>query len=102
MAQQPDERVAIEVVRSGGFAGISRRWRVEPARDDAEWTALIDACPWGYSGSDTTSRDRYVWRIEVRVRRRTRRASVPDRDLDGPWQQLVDRVQAVADQDADG
>ena len=101
MAQKSDARVAIEVVRSGGFAGISRQWRVEPAPDDAEWLALIDACPWGYSGSDTTSRDRYVWRIEVRLRRRTRRASVPDRDLSGPWQELVERVQAAAD-DNDG
>jgi hypothetical protein len=97
MAQKSDARVAIQVVRSGGFAGISRQWRVEPAPDDTEWLSLIDACPWGYAGTDTASRDRYVWRIEVRLRRRTRRASVPDRDLNGPWQQLVERVQAAAE-----
>jgi hypothetical protein len=88
--------VRIQVVRSGGFAGLSREWRVE-ADDTDTWRPLLDACPWGSVTVDTTSRDRFVWRIEVRVTRRKRVASVPDRDLTGPWRELVDRVQAASD-----
>jgi len=85
----------IHVVRSGGFAGITQHWQVEA--DDVEtWRPLVDACPWGSVGVDTQSRDRFVWRIEVHVTRRKRVASVPDRDLTGPWRELVDRVQAAS------
>jgi hypothetical protein len=96
--EQTSRPLRILVVRSGGFAGIPRSWSVE-AEDDAEaWQQLIDACPWGAQGMDPAARDRFVWRIEVRVRRRRRRvASVPDRDLAGPWRELVDRVQAAAE-----
>lgn len=99
-AQRSEHRGAslrILVVRSGGFAGISREWRVEvdagPEADAAEWRSLIDACPWGVQTEDPASRDRFTWRIEVRISRRRRTASVPDRDLEGPWRELVDRVQ---------
>lgn len=89
----------IVVVRSGGFAGISRSWRVEAGSDDAvaEWRPFVDACPWDSVGVDPASRDRFTWRIEVRVSRRTHQASVPDRELTGPWRALVDRVQEQGD-----
>ncbi len=83
----------IVVVRSGGFAGLTREWRVEASDDAGEWEPLVAACPWGAVSTDTTSRDRFVWRIEVRISRRRKVASVPDRDLTGPWRELVDRVQ---------
>lgn len=92
-AEPTPRTLRIEVARSGGFAGIRRVWRVEPDGDDAGWRALVDACPWDASTVDAASRDRFVWRIEVRVARRRRTATVPDRDLVGPWRELVDRVQ---------
>lgn len=90
----------IVVVRSGGFAGIRREWRVEAADGAGDWEPLVAACPWDAATADATSRDRFVWRIEVRISRRRRVASVPDRDLTGPWRELVDRVQLHSD-DAD-
>ncbi len=89
----------ILVVRSGGVAGMTRRWQVEPGDDAEEWRELVRACPWGAEGSDTESRDRFVWRIEVsrsgeQPADPARSASVPDAQLRGPWRALVDRVQA--------
>lgn len=84
---------SILVVRSGGFAGIPQHWQVEPADDLEEWVELVKACPWGAIRRDESSRDRFVWRIEARVPPRVRTASVPDRELVGPWRALVDRVQ---------
>ncbi|HEY4226005.1 MAG TPA: hypothetical protein VGM70_09345 [Pseudolysinimonas sp.] len=84
---------SILVVRSGGFTGITVQWHVEPADDLDEWVELVMACPWGAIGRDEVSRDRFVWRIEAHVPPRPRTASVPDRELVGPWRALVDRVQ---------
>lgn len=91
---EPSSRpvVRVEVVRSGGFAGVRRTWCVE-ADDADDWPDLVAACPWGRVSMDAASRDRFVWRIDARVEGRRRRATVPDRDLTGPWRALVDRVQ---------
>ena len=90
-----DGILLITVVRSGGFAGRRQEWQAEvaePERD--EWMPLIQACPWGHTPTDPTSRDRYLWRIEARGPRLRRSATVPDAHLDGPWRTLVDRVRA--------
>jgi hypothetical protein len=43
-----DPAVLVVIIRSGGFAGIRRRWHVEPPRDEApRWIELIERCPWG-------------------------------------------------------
>jgi hypothetical protein len=96
MAQRKDDgrtRLSILVVRSGGFAGLTEQWQVDPQDDADDWLALVHACPWGAVGHDAASRDRFVWRIEARLARTVRRASVPDALLVGPWRVLVDRVQ---------
>ena len=98
MAQRKDDgrtRLSILVVRSGGFAGLTQQWQVDPQDDADEWVALVHACPWGAVGRDTASRDRFVWRIEARMPPTVRTASVPDSLLVGPWRVLVDRVQEV-------
>lgn len=89
-----DRRLSILVTRSGGFAGIGREWRLDAEGED--WLTLIDACPWGTRTTDETSRDRFVWRIEVRTGRRHRTARIADRDLEGPWRDLVERVRSEA------
>ena len=107
MAQPEHERgptLSILVVRTGGFAGLRQQWRVEAQDHADDWIALVRACPWGSVGRDEASRDRFVWRIEVRhiearMPQKVRTASVPDALLVGPWRALVDRVQEVG---ADG
>jgi hypothetical protein len=85
----------ILVVRSGGIAGIRQQWQVEPQDDADDWVALVQACPWGATGSDPSSRDRFSWRIEARMPRPVCTATVPDAQLVGPWRALVDRVREV-------
>jgi hypothetical protein len=91
-AEKRRQRARILVVRTGGFAGLKRSWAVEPSDDVDEWMSLVDACPWDAVGTDPASRDRFVWRIEAVLPPERRTASVPDRELTGPWQVLVQRV----------
>lgn len=90
--EHPVGELRVLVVRSGGVAGISRRWSVEESEPGDDWIALVEACPWDSVGTDPEARDRFVWRIEARTAQRRRTASVPDSELTGPWRELVDRV----------
>jgi hypothetical protein len=96
MAQQADRILVVRVIRSGGFAGISREWTAEAREPEAEdWVVLVESCPWRQvPRTDPLSRDRFVWRIEVRGLLR-RSATLPDAALDGPWRTLVERVQVA-------
>ncbi|WP_258317921.1 protealysin inhibitor emfourin [Microbacterium sp. SGAir0570] len=89
----------IVVERTGGFAGLTRTWRVEPApAESACWRELVGRCPWqeidasapaGKTGS--SGADRFHWRIAVTDSETTRQAELND-DLDEPWRSLVDAV----------
>lgn len=95
--ESDDARVVIAVVRTGGVAGIRRRWRVEaPPEEAGEWIALIDSCPWDAPTSDDTGADRFVWSIRARTPSERREQELPDTALDGPWRELVDAVRAAS------
>jgi hypothetical protein len=95
--QTDDDVVVIAVVRTGGIAGIRRRWRVAAAPEDAgDWIALIDRCPWDAPPSDTEGADRFVWSIRARTPSERREQELPDAALDGPWRALVDAVRAAS------
>lgn len=52
--------IAVTVSRSGGVAGMTRRWRV--TLSDEEWE---DLCTLGRTlADDLGSRDRFVYRVE--------------------------------------
>lgn len=86
--------LTITVVRSGGFAGLTRRWSVSSAVDDADdLIELVNACPWREVARDEKSRDRFIYVITVRAPRKRRAATVPESSLTGPWKSLVQRVQ---------
>jgi hypothetical protein len=89
--------VVIAVVRTGGIAGISRRWTIEAAPDQAgEWIDRIDRCPWDADLESGSGADRFVWSIRARTPRERRERDVPDTALSGPWRDLVDAVRAAA------
>lgn len=95
-----DDRIVVAVVRTGGVAGIRRRWRVEPPRPEAEmWIAMIDRCPWDALPRTDPGADRYVWSIEVRMPKVQRERELADSELQGAWRELVD---AVRNADAGG
>ncbi|MBC7723543.1 MAG: hypothetical protein H7146_02185 [Burkholderiaceae bacterium] len=85
----------IQVVRSGGIAGLKREWNVDvDAQEDCDdWHRLIDELPWNPPVASAPQPDRYVYRITMSRRLITLREG----DLTGPWRQLVDRVRRVAD-----
>ncbi|MBO0980637.1 hypothetical protein IPV10_08715 [Microbacterium sp. SD291] len=86
----------IAVVRTGGIAGIRRRWKVEPEPAEAgDWIALIERCPWDES-PEGSGADRFVWSIRVRTPSERREQELPDDALDGPWRELVDAVRAAS------
>lgn len=88
----------IEVRRSGGFAGTTRRWRVDTdiSGDPAAWSEVVDALPRlpaTPSPSGPPVPDDFTWTITVE---RTT-VTIPGRRLDGPWADLVARVRSAGD-----
>lgn len=84
----------ITVVRSGGFAGLSRRWVViiDQQEDPAAWISLIDELPWGARPVTAPQPDRFVYSIRVSRRRIT----LAEQELSGPWRELIERVKDAA------
>ncbi len=84
----------ISVVRSGGFAGLSRTWvvRVEEQDDRESWLALVQDLPWHDRRRHPAHPDRFSYRIRVSRRQIT----LPEQQLDGAWRELVDRVKGAA------
>ncbi|MEH3088125.1 MAG: hypothetical protein PGN24_00545 [Microbacterium arborescens] len=85
----------IEVERTGGIAGMRRRWRVEPShREHDAWLGLIALCPWSPDASPAVApsgADRFHWTIVVDDAGERRVAELAG-DPDGPWRGLVDAV----------
>lgn len=100
--------VAVDVARTGGFAGMTRRWSAQPAGHEAsEWITLIDRCPWEQAADPERSdagaaggarppvADGFVWCIRAsRPGTRTREAELPDDEVTGAWRDLVDAVRS--------
>jgi hypothetical protein len=91
--------LTISVVRSGGVAGVRRSWELHLDCDEAAaaWGPLLDACPWGAAAGAGTP-DRFVYRITAG----DRTATVPERELRGPWRVLTDRVRAASEHSGAG
>lgn len=95
--ESTDADVVIAVVRSGGIAGISRRWRVEAEPSHAsEWITLIERCPWDENPDASTGADRFVWSIRVRTPVERHERELPDSALAGPWLALVQAVREAS------
>jgi hypothetical protein len=93
---RPELEWAILVVRSGGFAGLSREWRVlSTDHPEVDWMRLVEACPWDAAVPADHSRDGFVWRIEARATTSRHRATLPDSRVRGAWRELVDEVKAA-------
>jgi len=85
----------ITVQRSGGIAAMTRVWRVDAVSPDDKdrWVPIVEACPWDEAkGQDRTANepDRFMYSI----RAGQRRATLPDRAVTGPWQELVECAKA--------
>ena len=84
----------ITVTRTGGFAGLTATWTVlvDEQPDPDSWRELVESLPWTHRPRTAPQPDRYVYRIQCS----TRRVTLPEHALDGPWRELVDRVRERA------
>ncbi|WP_318244776.1 protealysin inhibitor emfourin [Microbacterium pullorum] len=98
-----ESTVRVTVVRTGGIAGLRRRWEACPDGEAArEWASLIDRCPWDDPPSDPSGADRFCWRVSAEAGPRRREAELPDADVQGPWRALIDAVRAWPAVSSDG
>ncbi|WP_426324335.1 hypothetical protein [Microbacterium sp. E-13] len=108
----PGPAIEVEVARTGGIAGITRRWSAQPPEAEAsEWISLIDSCPWDEAtasssddgAGDDGSRqslvaanpvpDGFMWWIRATWSGADpREARLPDDDVVGAWRRLIDAV----------
>ena len=75
----------ITVVRSGGFAGLTRSWVIIIDQRDEAWTGLLDDLPWRQVTPSAPQPDRYVYRIRVS----RRQVVLPEQQVSGAWRTLV-------------
>lgn len=85
-----DHGMKVTVTRSGGIAGLTRRWEVvvDDQPDPQTWVVLIDRLPWSEAAPAPLQPDRYVYRIRCAPHE----AVLAEQQVTGPWQELVDRV----------
>ncbi|MRX42677.1 protealysin inhibitor emfourin [Agromyces kandeliae] len=85
----------VEVVRSGGLAGLRLTWtvEVEDQPDPEEWVLLVERLPWSDTPPAPPEPDRYTYRIRCEPHV----ATLAERQVTGPWRDLVDRVRDVAE-----
>ena len=75
---------------------MERVWSVQAVTPDDrnQWQPLIEACPWDQlPAGEAAQPDRFIYRI----RAGQRSATLPERDLVGPWRTLVDTTRAAAE-----
>jgi hypothetical protein len=84
--------VKVNVLRSGGFAGLTTGWqvRVDEQPDPDGWVSLVEACPWDEPGRGTPGADRYVYEFQAGPHK----ATLGEALVEGPWRVLADRVRA--------
>ncbi|CAL4860475.1 protealysin inhibitor emfourin [Microbacterium sp. MM2322] len=91
---QPVDPLTIVVVRTGGFAGLRRAWRVEVEGPEVDaWAPLVDACPWAGPAASAAGADRFSWEVAAVRGRDDRRAVLAEGDAAGPWRELIEKVQ---------
>ncbi|WP_347107829.1 protealysin inhibitor emfourin [Paenarthrobacter sp. S56] len=84
----------ITVQRSGGVAAMTRVWSVDAVSADQKerWLPIVEACPWDEAKGRAAANepDRFMYSI----RAGQHRATLPEREVTGPWQQLVECAKA--------
>ncbi|HKP07521.1 MAG TPA: hypothetical protein VJU58_09755, partial [Microbacterium sp.] len=94
----------VDVARTGGFAGLTRRWSAQPPEGEAsDWLVLIDRCPWDdavpapldapeQAGSAPVA-DGFVWWIRASRSNESarepdlREAELADDQVTGAWRE---------------
>lgn len=80
------------VVRTGGFAGLTRVWSTQVSTEEAEqeWLPLLQDPPPQEAGGA----DRFIYEITVG----SAAVTLPEQCLQGRWRDLVERARQGGDQ----
>jgi hypothetical protein len=99
--------IEVAVTRTGGFAGLQRRWHAVPHdSESSQWVTLIRQCPWGESAGShdgnadpaPSGADRFVWLINARCGDDLdEQAELADEQVTGAWLALIDAVREWSD-----
>jgi hypothetical protein len=86
----------VVVSRSGGIAGVRVTWelRVDEQPDPSRWARFLEELPWDSVDDAEPQPDRYVYRIRCAPHE----VVLGERQVSGPWRELVDRVRTANDQ----
>ena len=79
----------LELVRSGGFAGVSRRWAVELSEDEADEIERLLAEP---SSDADHGADRFQYELRLTRDGRTRSLTVREGAIPAGIRPLLDRL----------
>ncbi|MRG61389.1 hypothetical protein GE115_16150 [Agromyces sp. CFH 90414] len=82
----------VSVSRSGGIGGLRLVWEVDLDRepDRESWEVLLHDIPWDEVPPAPPEPDRFIYRIRCEPHE----ATLAERQVTGPWRELVDRVRA--------
>lgn len=85
----------IVVVRTGGFAGLTRVWSTQVSSEEAEreWLPLLQNPP----PEQPAGPDRFVYEFQVGPSAVT----LPERCVQGRWRELVERARKAAGDGSD-
>lgn len=61
---------------------------------ERDWREVIEACPWEAVPAQENQPDRFIYDIQAGERQ----ATLPERELTGPWLRLVDMARRAAGQ----
>lgn len=83
----------VSVVRTGGFAGLRREWRVTSAsRPEVDWRPLVEACEWDAPVRSQQARDGFMWRIQASGPSCDCAATVAEPGVTAEWRELINAV----------
>ncbi len=85
------------MVRTGGFAGLTRVWSTQVSAEEAEqeWLPLLQEHP----QDKADGADRFIYEIRVG----TSAVTLPEHCVQGKWRDLVERArQGAREADGDG
>jgi hypothetical protein len=89
--------MTVTIRRTGGIAGISRRWSVTVDPEEPSWRELLGRLPWDERPAPQDGVDRYVYIVTCEPRT----VEIPEHGLTGAWRDLLERVRAENDAGGD-
>lgn len=100
IGHRDDAHVRVRVTRSGGVAGITRKWDASPPPgEESEWVTAIEDCPWNEepeARAGANRSDGFVWHIVAIIPHDEMSTTLPEAAVTGPWKALIQFVREAS------